>query len=296
MPSLLTSEDIARLGSLDLVARRVVEGFITGLHRSPYHGFSVEFSEHRAYTQGDDLRHVDWRLYARSGRFHIKQYEEETNLRAHILLDVSQSMDFMAAGTKTKLDYGRLLAACLAYMLSRQKDAVGLALFADSVIHALPPRSTRRHLSHLLAALEKAETGGTTRSEPVMHRMAESLKRRGLIILISDLLDDEASVLRGLRHFRRMGHEVIVFHVLDPAERDFALLDSAVFHDMEEGGELPSDPRLVAEDVNARFHEFEQALRTGCLSEGIDFVSQSTDSDLGRALLAYLIKRKKIAG
>lgn len=295
MATLLTPEQMGRLGTLDLIARHVVEGFITGLHKSPYHGFSVEFSEHRPYMHGDELRHVDWRLYARSGRFHIKQYEEETNLRGYVLLDVSQSMDY-SSGEISKHRYSVLLAACLSYLLVRQQDAVGLALFSDKLQKLIPPRSTRRHLNMILAELERSVPDGGTRTEETLHRMAEGLKRRGLVMLVSDLLDDEDSILRGLRHFRRVGHEVIVFHVLDPAERDFGRLKAGAFQDLESGEELSSDPRLVASDVNARVTLFEQRLRQGCLNEGIHFVSMDTSDDVSRALLQYLIKRKRVAG
>jgi uncharacterized protein (DUF58 family) len=295
MATLLTAERIGRLRGLDLIARHVVEGFITGLHRSPYHGFSVEFSQHRPYQQGDGIRHIDWRLFARSERFQVKQYEEETNLRCHILLDGSASMGFGSQGV-TKFTWGSILAASLMYLMVRQQDAVGLALFDEDLRRLVPPRSTRGHLRLLLHELESWKPGGGTRAEATLHRMAESLKRRGLVVLISDLFDEESAVMRGLRHFRHMGHEVLVLQPLDPAELDFSLLDGGRFRDMESGQELSADPRLVAGEVNDRVAAFIHGLRMACLGEGIDFATLSTGRDVDRALLEYLVKRRRLAG
>jgi uncharacterized protein (DUF58 family) len=296
MATLLTPERIGRLKGLDLVARSVVEGFITGLHRSPYHGFSVEFSEHRPYQPGDEIRHVDWRLFARSERFHIKQYEEETNLRCHVLLDGSASMSYASPGHLSKFEWGAALAACLMYLMVRQQDAAGLALFDEELRRLVPPRSTRAHLRVLLKELEGWRPSGGTRTEGVLHRLAETLTRRGLVVLISDLLDEESAVLRGLKHFRHQGHEVVVLQVLDPAELDFSRLDGGRFRDLESGAELSADPRLVAAEVNRQVEAFVRGLRTRCHGEGIDFATLSTGRAVDHALLEYLIKRKRVAG
>ena len=296
MATLLTPERIGKLKSLDLVARSVVEGFITGLHRSPYHGFSVEFSEHRPYQRGDEIRHIDWRLFARSERFQIKQYEEETNLRCYVLLDGSASMSFASPGMLSKFQWSAALAACLMYLMVRQQDAVGLALFDEELRKLIPPRSTRGHLRLLLKELESWKPSGGTRTEAVLHRLAESLTRRGLVILISDLLDDESALIRGLKHFRHQGHEVIVLQPLDPAELDFGKLEGGRFRDLESGEELSADPRLVAAEVNQQVEAFVKGLRRRCLGEGIDFATLSTGREVDHALLEYLIKRKRVAG
>jgi uncharacterized protein (DUF58 family) len=295
MNELLTAETIGRFRTLDLIARHLVEGFITGLHRSPYHGFSVEFSQHRPYMPGDELRHVDWRLYARSDRFHIKQYEEETNLRCHLLLDGSASMGF-GSGPVSKFRWSVMFAAALSWLMIRQQDAVGLLLFDEEARLSIPPRSVRSHLGVLLTALDRWRPAGGTRSAAVLHRLAESLKRRGLVVLISDLFDDEDALLDGIKHFRHLGHEVLVFHPLDPAERDFGRLSGGRFRDMETGEELSADPRLVAEEVNARLAAFTRRFKQRCRAEGVDFVEADISRPFDTVLLEYLIKRKRVAG
>ena len=205
----LTAEMVARLKNMNLVARSVVEGFISGLHRSPYHGFSVEFAEHREYSPGDNIRYLDWTALGRTDRYYVKQFEEETNLKAHILLDTSSSMTYSSGGT-TKLEYGSYLAASLAYLMVRQQDSVGLVTFDSEVRNFIPPRSTSAHLNVVLRELENLVPGGTTQVSEVFHRLAESIHRRGLIIIISDLYDDQKAVFRALRHFRQKRHEVLI--------------------------------------------------------------------------------------
>ncbi len=294
MAALLSPDVLARFKTLDLIARYLVEGFITGLHRSPYHGFSVEFSEHRPYMPGDDIRHVDWRLYARTGRYHVKQYEEETNLRSYVLLDASASMGFGTTGL-SKYRWASLLAASLMYLMIRQQDAVGLVLFDEELRVKIPPRSVRSYLNVLLTALENSRPSHGTKTANTLHRMAESLKRRGLVILVSDLLDDENELLQGLKHFRHQGHEVIVFHILDPSEIDFGLMDGGRFRDLETGETLSADPRLVREAVNREAREFRRRLKAGCRAEAIDYMEVDISRDFDRVLLEYLIKRKRLA-
>jgi uncharacterized protein (DUF58 family) len=221
---------VARLAHLDVRARLVVEGFIAGMHRSPFHGFSVEFAEHRPYMPGDPLKNLDWKVWARSDRLLIKQYTEETNLRCHLLLDLSGSMAFRSPrAALSKLGYAQSLAAALAYLMLQQQDAVGAMLFAERPLSYLPPRAVRSHLDEILKALGSAAPQGRTRLGPVLHELAERIKRRGLIVLLSDLMDDPAQVLLGLQHFRHRNHEVVVFHVLDPDEVEFPYTDTATF-------------------------------------------------------------------
>jgi len=294
MSALLDADLLGRFRTLDLVARGLVEGFITGLHRSPYHGFSVEFSQHRPYMPGDDTRHIDWKLYGRTGRYHIKQFEEETNLRATVLLDCSASMAY-GSGSMTKFRYGSLLAACLFYLMIRQRDAAGLVLFDEKMRQKLPPRSVRSYLNTLLSTMENHKPGDGTRIADTLHLMAESLRRRGLVVLISDLFDDEEQVINGLRHFRHGGHEVIVFQVLDPAELDFGKLGAGRFEDLETLESLSSDPRQVKDAVNREVRAFVARMKDACHAEGIDHVLVDTGRDFDHVLLEYLIKRRRLS-
>jgi uncharacterized protein (DUF58 family) len=293
MAGLLDAELLGRFRTLDLVARGLVEGFITGLHRSPYHGFSVEFSQHRPYMPGDDTRHIDWKLYGRTGRYHIKQFEEETNLRSMVLLDCSASMAY-GSGAMTKFRYATLLSACLFYLMIRQRDAAGLVLFDEAMRRKLPPRSVRSYLNTLLSAMEAQQPSQGTRIADTLHLMAESLRRRGLVVLISDLFDDEEQVVSGLRHFRHGGHEVIVFQVLDPAELDFGRLGAGRYLDLETRETLSSDPRQVRDAVNREVAAFVARMKDACHREGIDHVLVDTSRDFDRVLLEYLIKRRRL--
>ncbi|MCA9783001.1 MAG: DUF58 domain-containing protein [Calditrichaeota bacterium] len=294
MAGLLDAELLGRFRTLDLVARGLVEGFITGLHRSPYHGFSVEFSQHRPYMPGDDTRHIDWKLYGRTGRYHIKQFEEETNLRASVLLDCSASMGY-GSGSMTKFRYGTLLASCLMYLMIRQRDAAGLVLFDEKMRQKLPPRSVRSYLNTLLSAMENQQPSEGTRIADTLHIMAESLRRRGLVVLISDLFDDEEQVIHGLRHFRHGGHEVIVFQILDPAELDFGRLGAGRYQDMETRELLSTDPRQVRDAVNREVRAFVSRIKDACHADGIDHVLVDTSRDFDSVLLEYLIKRRRLA-
>jgi len=243
MPSghILTPDIISRLNNLSLKARFVVEGFIVGLHKSPYHGFSVEFSEHRAYGAGDEIRHVDWKLWGKTDRYFIKQFEEETNLKSYLLIDQSLSMTYKS-GNVTKLEYAQILAASLGYLMLKQQDAVGLTLFDDEIRVNIPARSKRSHLNIILSKMQNIKPGPETTIAPVLHKTAEAIKKRGLIILISDLFDDPDEILSGLQHFRYKGHEVVVFHVLDPQELTLDFTQRTRFRDMESGEEIITDP------------------------------------------------------
>lgn len=290
---LVSSSLIHRLEPLSLRARLVVEGFLTGLHKSPYHGFSVEFAEHRMYQPGDPLRHLDWKVLGRSDRYYIKQYQEETNLRATILLDVSKSMDFKAGGVATKFEYGRSLAAALAYLLLTQRDAVGLGLFDDTLRETFPPRSAQIWRRELWGALERSRPSGRTRIGAVLHEIAEQIGRRGLVILISDLLDDPDELLSGLHHFRHNGHEVLVFQVLDPRELDFAFDRESRFEELETGKTLTASPWQLREGYREEMTQYLETIKAGCSRHRVAHHLLDTETPLDQALFGFLTLRQQ---
>ncbi len=286
---------VSKLANLNLVARLVVEGFITGLHRSPYHGFSVEFAEHRPYMPGDDIRHIDWKVYGKTNRYYLKEFEEETNLKAYLLLDTSASMNYTSHSI-TKIEYAKYLAAALAYLMIHQRDAVGLVTFDEKIRRYLPPRSVFSYLSVLLQELQKTKSRFKTDIAETLHQMAERIHRRGLVILFSDLFDDPQQIISGLKHFRHKKHEVIVFQILDPYERTFNFKQDAVFQDMESGEKLATQPWHIRAEYRRLMQEFIHTLKTHCRENRIDYVLMDTTQDFDRALMQYLIKRKKIGG
>lgn len=291
---LLKPEVVARLRSIDLKARLVVEGFLAGLHRSPYKGFSVEFTEHRPYMPGDELKRVDWRVYGRTDRFFIREYEEETNLRAYIIIDSSGSMAYKTTGL-TKLEYSSYLAASLAYLLLHQKDSAGLTVFTDRIDSFVPPRSSPGHLNILLNRLDRLKPGGDTNLADTFHQLAERIKRRGLIIILSDLWDDQARVLSALRHFRHRKHEVLVFHVIDPNESAFAYRSPVVLRDMETDQEITLDPRVVGDEYRRGFRDYCHGFEKGCREALVDYQLITTDTPFDRALFAYLERRQRLS-
>jgi len=286
---------VARLAHLDVRARLVVEGFIAGMHRSPFHGFSVEFAEHRPYMPGDPLKNLDWKVLGKSDRYLVKQYTEETNLRCHLLVDLSGSMGFQSArASLSKLEYARSLGAALAYLMLGQQDAVGAMLFAEKPVSFIPARSVRSHLDVVLKALSSGTPQGRTKLGPSLHELAERIKRRGLVVLLSDLMDDPAQVLSGLQHFRHGRHEVIVFHILDPDEIDFPYHDTATFVDLESGERLTTEPWEIGARYRERLAAWQDRYRTACRERRIDYVPLDTRTPFDRALLAYLEKRAKL--
>jgi uncharacterized protein (DUF58 family) len=286
---------IARLAHLDVRARLVVEGFIAGMHRSPFHGFSVEFAEHRPYMPGDPLKNLDWKVWARSDRYLVKQYTEETNLRCHLLVDLSGSMGFRSPrAVMTKLEYAQSLAAALAYLMLHQQDAVGVMLFADRPLRYIPPRAMRSHLDIVLKTLGGVVPEGRTRLGPALHELAERIKRRGLIVLCSDLMDRPTEVLSGLQHFRHRRHEVIVFHILDPNEVEFPYTDTATFVDMESGERITTEPWEIARRYRQRLTAWTELYKRNCRERRIDYVQLDTRTPFDRALLAYLEKRARL--
>jgi uncharacterized protein (DUF58 family) len=293
----LRPEIASGLGNLELVAKMVVEGFITGLHKSPYHGFSVEFAEHRPYLPGDAIRNIDWKLYARTDRYYIKQFEEETNLKAHLVLDVSRSMNYSSdpKHTVTKYRYATLLAGALAYLLTRQQDAVGLALFDDELRTFMPARLKSSYLREILRVLQTTEPSNKTRTQSALRRIAERLTRRGLIIVISDFLDEPDEILSSLKLFRHAGHEVIAFHVLDPVERSFDIPASdATIFDMETNEVIRTQPYQLQARYREAVSEYITTLRDSLLSENIDYLQLDTTTPFDRALAEYLHKRERM--
>jgi len=293
---------IARLSNMDLRARLVVEGFLTGLHRSPYHGFSVEFAEHRPYMPGDEIRHVDWKVYGKTDRFYIKQFEEETNLKTYLLLDQSTTMRFSTQPI-TKFQYASYLAAALSFLMIRQRDAVGLLQFADKPLQYLPPRALPSHLTRILRALEVAapQERATTGIGAALHHIAERLKRRGLIILLSDLQPNDPAtdlprMVQGLRHLRHQKHEVLVFHILDPAEIDFPFAQDAIFEDMETGERMPVQPHFIRRAYRDRATAYFDSIKRACREHHIDYTLLNTLTPFDQALMHYLIKRHRLGG
>jgi uncharacterized protein (DUF58 family) len=300
----LKPEVLTRLKGIDLKARLIVEGFLTGLHRSPFRGFSVEFAEHRPYMPGDEIRRIDWKVYGKTDRFYVKEFEEETNLKAYLLLDASGSMsyksDLPVKGEKGaprihKLEYGSLLAASLAFLLLKQQDSVGLAVFDEKIRKYIPPRSRGTHLHTLLRELEVIQGGGETRLSNTFHELAERIKRRGLIIILSDLFDDPDEVMMGLKHFRHKKHEVIVFHILDPAEREFPFEGSSIFRDLETGEELPVDPEELKIVYKKRLADFLDNYKRKCRQNLIDYLPVDTSTPFDLVLTSYLAKRKRLS-
>ncbi len=288
--SVLDPGIINRVARIDLRARMVVEGYASGLHRSPYKGFSVEFAEHREYVPGDDLRYLDWKVFGKSDRYYIKQYEEETNLVCHLLVDVSGSMDFTTSEV-TKHQYALTVGAALAYLVVKQHDAVGLVLFDDDVRSTLKPGGHRGQLRRVFTLLEEAAPSGDTAVGKVLARVADRVRRRGLVILISDLMGDVDEILAGLRRIRSRGHDVIVFHVLDPAERTFPFERMTLFEGLENHADLLADPKSLRTAYLAALEQFMAKLRAGCLAERIDLVEMETSTPLDVALSSYLAKR-----
>jgi uncharacterized protein (DUF58 family) len=288
---LIDPRALVKIGRLELIARQVVEGFISGKHRSPYKGFSVEFAEHREYARGDDLRDLDWRVYARTDRYYVKQYEEETNLRAYLLVDASGSMKY-AGDSVSKFKYAQFVAATLAYLMLHQQDAVGLVTFDSRLRTYVPPRSRPSHLRVLLEELDKTQPGGETSLSAIMHYVAERVRRRGLVILISDCFDDVDTLVSGLHHFRHRKHEVIVLHVMAHEELTFPFRQWSQFRCLEnESTKLALDPASVRDEYLRQVSAFLADLKRRCGEMEIDYVQLDTSRPFDDALVRYLAFR-----
>jgi hypothetical protein len=284
---------VAMLDSISMKAKMVVEGYIIGQHRSPYHGFSVEFAEHRSYESGDEVRHIDWKLYGKTNRLYVKRYEEETNLRAHLILDTSKSMAYTSGGV-SKLEYGSYLLAALSYLMISQQDAAGVVLFDESIRSFVPPKSTPSHLNTLLNVLDVKSPGVDTKIEPVLHEMAERIKKRGLVIIISDLFDEPKNIMNGLKHFRHSKQEVILFHILDRNELEFDFNTRTKFIDMESGEEITTDPWHVQNDYKNLIKGLQDYYKSECRLNLIDYVPLFTDDSLDKGLSEYFNKRQRL--
>jgi len=287
----LNPQTLASLEGLDLQARLVVEGYVAGMHPSPYHGFSVEFAEHREYVPGDDIRHVDWKVWSKTDKFYLKQYEEETNLLLYLLLDTSESMGYASGKNVSKLQYAQMVAAALGYMVLQQQDSVGLATFDDGVRRYLKPAGQPSHLKELIHLLDATPARAKSDLGIVFHELAERFKKRGVVVILSDLFDDVTKMIAGLKHFRHRRHEVIVFHVLDPAELDFPFRDTTLFKGLEGLPDVLTEPHALRRAYQAEIGAYLDELKRGCRMIDIDYVPLRTDWDLDAALSSYLAAR-----
>lgn len=282
---------IAQLEKIELKARLVVDGFITGLHRSPYHGFSVEFAEHRQYNPGDEIKHIDWKVYARTDKYFVKQFEEETNLRCILALDKSASMRYYSNNNISKFEYSAYLAASIAYLLMTQRDAVGLALYDNELRKYLPPRSKKSYINEILKTIDETVPSDLTGTSQALNQLAEKFNRRGLVVVFSDFFDEPESVLKALKHFRHKNHEVVAFQILDSQEVEFGFAGSVLFKDMETMESLQTLPLQIRKKYREVFISFVNIIKKECYEQNIDFVTIRTDEPFDKALRQYLTRR-----
>jgi uncharacterized protein (DUF58 family) len=282
---------LARIGNLELLAKTVVDGFINGLHRAPFFGASIDFAEHRGYVAGDDIRRVDWRLYARTDRYYVKQYEADTNTNFSILFDVSRSMKFTSGGV-SKLEYGAFLGACLGYLATRQRDRVGILTFDEDIVTHVPPSA--KHFDMVLHTLDRAKAEKPGHLSAPLQKMAEHFKRRGILLLISDFYDTPEAILDGIKPLKFLGNDLIVFHVLDPQEINFDYDDASAFEDLESREQIPVVPQSFRAQYRALIQEHIASLQTKFSEQRIDYALLNTAEPLDRALFSYLSSREKL--
>ena len=287
--------ELRKYGGLTLVARNLVEGFLTGVHKSPYKGFSVEFAEHRQYYPGDEIRHIDWRVYGKTDRYYIKEYEEETNLKAYLLLDASGSMSFKSKSNPSKFQYAQYVAASLTYLMLHQRDAVGLVLHDTKLRQLIPAKANSKHLLRIIRVLEHSQPGGETELAPIWHDLAgHQIRRRGLIVILSDCFDDVDRLLKALQHFRHKRHEVLLFHVLAPEEIEFPYHRLTQFRNLEiNGDKLLVDPYRLRNEYLKNFEAFRTQLKDKAGQMKIDYHLLRTDEPVDRALGIYLTRRQR---
>ncbi|QDT94883.1 DUF58 domain-containing protein [Gimesia aquarii] len=293
----LDPQTLAKVQNLDLAARQIVEGYVSGSHKSPFHGFSAEFAQHREYATGDDLRYVDWKVFAKSDRYYLKQYEAETNFTCYILLDCSESMRYRSENAAlSKWEYARLVAAALSYVVIKQQDAAGLCTMNDRVLEFLRPSSQPNHLKQIYHTMEHTEPAGESGLGNVFHELAERITRRSLIIVISDLFDDVDKVMLGLKHFRHRKHDVSLLQVIDPAEQDFPFQEPVLFRGLENLPEQMAEPRSLKKAYQAEFEKFLNSVQRGCRDLKMDYALIRTDQQLDVALSAFLSNRRSRVG
>jgi uncharacterized protein (DUF58 family) len=289
----LDPQVLAKLQGLQLRARLIVEGYVAGVHRSPFHGFSIEFAEHREYASGDDLRYLDWKVLGRTDKYYLKQFEEETNLVCHLLLDTSESMLYKSdAAAMSKLEYAKCAAAALAYLILRQQDSVGLVTFDHEIRALVRPSSNASHIKQLLHVMEHSVPERKTASGAIFHDLAERFKKRGIVMVLSDLFDDVDAMMAGLKHFRHRRHEVVLLHVLDPAELDFPFQQPTLFRGLEHLPEVLADPRAVRKAYLAEFNRYLMRLKRACRMHRIDYLLVPTNRSLEVVLSSYLASRR----
>jgi len=288
----LDPRTLAKLQGLELRARAIVEGYVSGMHKSPYHGFSIEFAEHREYVPGDDLRHVDWKVFGKTDKYYLKQYEQETNLVAYVLLDISESMRYQSPDAPlSKLEYAQCIAAALSHLILQQQDSVGLVTFDREIRNFVPASGNPSHLKQLLHVMSACEPVRKTATGPIFHELAERLTKRSVVLILSDLFDSVPSMMAGLKHFRHRRHDVIVFQVLDPAELDFPFSRTTMFKGLEKFPDVVTDPRSIRraylEELQRHIHE----VRKGCRSQNVDYRLFRTDETLDVALSSFVSAR-----
>ena len=284
---------VNQLNNLYIKAKLIVEGTMYGLHKSPFHGFSAEFSEHRAYSQGDQIKNIDWKLWSKTDKYYVKRFEEETNLSCHIFLDASKSMDFTSSNV-TKFQYSQMIAAALSYLIIKQKDSLGLYTFNTEIKLAIPPKNNKNHLNTILTLMENMKTNGSTNISKVLNFNAEKIKKSGLIILITDLIDDADKILEGLKHFQYYKHEILVFHILDRQEVELKYNEKIVFEDLENKEKINIEPWQIKDSYNKEYMNKINYFKSSCLKNRIGYNLIYTDQDLDQAIHQFLNKRKMI--
>ena len=284
---------VNQLNNLYIKAKLIVEGTMYGLHKSPFHGFSAEFSEHRAYSQGDQIKNIDWKLWSKTDKYYVKRFEEETNLSCHIFLDASKSMDFTSSNI-TKFQYSQMIAAALSYLIIKQKDSLGLYTFNTEIKLSIPPKNNKNHLNTILTLMENMKTSGSTNISNVLNFNAEKIKKSGLIILITDLLDDTDKILEGLKHFQYYKHEILVFHVLDKQEVELEYKEKIIFEDLENKEKVNIEPWQIKDSYNKEYMNKINYFKSECLKTRIEYNLVYTDQDLDQAIHQFLNKRKMI--